>query len=374
VEADPGSIGGGINHEFMALADVGEDLFVRCVNGDYLADIEAATPEAAPAVEAELEPMVEVETPGAATIELVAAQLGIDEARTLKNVMFDVDGQTVAVLVPGDREVSEKKLARLYFPKVVRAFDDDDFERRGYAKGYVGPHGFDRDVAVLADPSVRAGANWVTGANRTDMHVTGMNLERDFRVDRWEALVQIRDGDRCPIDGGELEVGRSIVVGHIYQLSTEYSDPLRASFQDEDGSEKPYMMGCYGIGITRILAALVEQNHDGEGIVWPRHLAPFDVVVILANADDEPVRTEAERIYAALGQRGIEVVIDDREERAGVKFADADLIGYPVQVTVGKRGLAAGTVDLKVRASGERSTATLEDAVQAATDLLAGAP
>ena len=241
--------------------------------------------------------MVEVDTPGAATIDLVASQLGIDASSTLKNIMFDIDGQTVAVLVPGDREVSQKKLARLHFPKVVRAFDDGDFERLGYAKGYVGPHGFGDDVIVFADPSVRAGANWVTGANRPDAHVTGANLDRDFRVDRWEDLVEIRDGDRCPIDGGELEVGRSIVVGHIYQLGTKYSAPLEATFQDEDGSDKPYMMGSYGIGITRILAALVEQHHDEQGIVWPKHMAPFQVVVILANADDEPVRTEAERIH-----------------------------------------------------------------------------
>jgi len=375
VEADPGTIGGDINHEFMALADVGEDLFVRCVNGDYLADTEAATPQAAePLVDPDLEPLVEVDTPGAATIDLVASQLEVDPARTLKNIMFDVGGQTVAVLVPGDRDVSEKKLARLHFPKVVRAFDDDDFARHGFAKGFVGPHGFDGDVVVLADPSVRAGANWVTGANRADTHVTGANVDRDFRVDHWHDLVEIRDGDRCPIDGGELEVGRSIVVGHIYQLGTKYSEPLEATFQDEDGTDKPYLMGSYGIGITRILAALVEQHHDEQGIVWPKHMAPFQVAVILANADDEPVRTEAERIHASLRDRGVEAVLDDRDERAGVKFADADLIGYPVQVTVGKRGFAEGSVDLKLRATGERSNATLQDAVQAVIDLLASAP
>ena len=375
VEADPGTIGGGINHEFMALADVGEDLFVRCVNGDYLADTEAATPQAPEPLEgATLEPMVEVDTPGAATIDLVAKQLGVDSTRTLKNILFDIDGHTVAVLVPGDREVSEKKLARLHFPKVVRPFDDDDFERLRYAKGYVGPHGFGDNVTIFADHSVKAGANWVTGANRPDTHVTGANLERDFRVDRWEELVEIQDGDRCPIDGGELEVGRSIVVGHIYQLWTRYSAPLEATFQDEDGSDKPYMMGSYGIGITRILAALVEQNHDEHGIVWPKHMAPFQVAVILANADDEPVRTEAERIYTELCARGVETVLDDRDARAGVKFADADLIGYPVQVTVGKRGLAEGSVDLKLRATGERSNAEVGAATQAVVDLLQGAP
>jgi prolyl-tRNA synthetase len=294
--------------------------------------------------------------------------------RTLKNILFDVDGRTVAVLVPGDREVSEKKLARLHFPAVVRRFDDDDFAARGFAKGYVGPHGLGADVTVLADPSVRVGANWVTGANRPDTHVTGATLDRDFRVDRWEDLVEIREGDRCPVDGGELEIGRSIVVGHIYQLGLRYSEPLQATFQDEDGSLKPLVMGCYGIGISRIMAAVVEQLHDEHGIRWPRALAPFDMVVILANADEPAVRAEAERVYGALRDRGVEVLLDDRPERAGVKFADADLIGYPVQVVVGKRGFERGEAEFKRRADGARSSAPLGDAVTAAVALLETAP
>jgi prolyl-tRNA synthetase len=256
----------------------------------------------------------------------------------------------------------------------VRRFDDEDFAARGFAKGYVGPHGFGDDVTVFADPLVRGGANWVTGANRPDTHVTGANLDRDFRVDRWEDLVEIREGDRCPVDGGELEVGRSIVVGHIYQLGTVYSAPLEATFQDEDGSLKPLVMGCYGLGISRVMAAVVEQYHDDGGIRWPKALAPFEVVVILANADDEAVRTEAERIYAELGARGVEVALDDRAERAGVKFADADLIGYPVQVVVGKKGLERGEAEFKLRATGERSAAPLASATDAAADLLAAAP
>jgi prolyl-tRNA synthetase len=374
VQADPGSIGGDVNHEFLAVAEVGEDLFVRCRNGDYVADTEAATPRAPEPAAEPSEPMVEVDTPGAATIDLVAEQLGVPPERTLKNILFDIDGRTVAVLVPGDREVSETKLARLHFPAVVRRFGEDDFAAGGFAKGYVGPHGFGEDVTVFADPSVRGGANWVTGANRPDTHVTGANLDRDFRVDRWEDLVEIREGDRCPVDGGELEVGRGIVVGHIYQLGLRYSEPLEATFQDEDGSLKPMVMGSYGIGISRVMAAVVEQYHDDDGIRWPKALAPFEVVVILANADDEAVRTEAERIYAELGARGIEVALDDRAERAGVKFADADLIGYPVQVVVGKKGLERGEAEFKLRATGERSAAPLASATDAAADLLAAAP
>ncbi|MBA3691676.1 MAG: proline--tRNA ligase, partial [Actinobacteria bacterium] len=371
VEGDPGSIGGDVNHEFMAVADVGEDLFVRCANGDYLADTEAATPmRPAPATE-EIQPMVEVDTPGAATIELVAQQLGVSAEQTLKNILFDIDGRTVAVLVPGDREVSEKKLARLHFPAVVRRFADEDFTTHGYAKGYVGPHRFGDDVTVFADPSVRSGVNWVTGANRPDTHVTGANLERDFRVDRWEDLVEIREGDRCPVDGGELQIGRSIVVGHIYQLGLRYSAPLEATFQDEDGTQKPLVMGSYGIGISRVMAAVVEQYHDEGGIRWPRALAPFEIVVILANPDEDAVRAHAERLYEELGARGVEVALDDRAERAGVKFADADLIGYPVQVVVGKRGLERGEVELKLRSTGDRSSAPLDLAAEAAVALLA---
>jgi len=375
VAADPGTIGGDVNDEFMALAEVGEDLFVRCANGDYLADMEAATPQAPePASTEPLAPITDVHTPDAETIEKVAAQLGVGAEHTLKCIMFDVGGTVVAVLVPGDREVSEKKLAKRYFPAVVRPFTDDDFAAHGYAKGYVGPQGFGDDVTVLADHSVRGGIDWVTGANAHEHHVTGANVDRDFRVDGWDDLVVIREGDRCPVDGGELLVGRSIVVGHIYQLGTKYSAPLETGFQDEDGTWHPYEMGCYGIGISRIAAAVVEQRHDDDGIVWPKTLAPFEVVVVLATADDEATVAEAERIHAELAARGVDVLLDDRAERAGVKFADADLIGYPVQVTVGKRGIAAGTVDLKLRATGERSTAPLADAVEAVAALLEAAP
>ncbi len=187
-------------------------------------------------------------------------------------------------------------------------------------------------------------------------------------------MFEIREGDSCPIDGGELHVGRSIVVGHIYQLGTRYSEPLQATFQDEDGESRLYVMGSYGIGISRIVAAVVEQRHDDDGIVWPKALAPFQVAVIMANADDERVIAEAERIYGELGALGIQALLDDRGERAGVKFADADLVGYPVQVTVGKRGVAAGTVDLKLRDTGARSHAALRGAVAAVIDLLDSAP
>ncbi|MEO8423061.1 MAG: proline--tRNA ligase [Actinomycetota bacterium] len=374
VEADPGQIGGGVNHEFMARATVGEDLFVECENGDYLADTEAARPMVPEPAGEGTESLTEIDTPDTPTIDALASLLGVAPSKTLKCVMFDVAGTTTAVLVPGDREVNVEKLGKLMFPAKVRPFQDTDFGARGFAKGYVGPQGFDGNVQVLADLTVRGGNDWVTGSNTKDRHVTGANVDRDFRVDRWEDVVEFREGDRCPIDGGTLRIGRSIVVGHIYQLGTKYSEPLGARFVDEDGTEKPYVMGSYGIGFGRIMATTVEQRHDDVGMVWPKVLAPFEVVIVIATRDHDATVAEAERIYEELRGRGVDVVIDDREQSAGVKFADADLIGYPVQVVVGKRGLEAGTVDLKLRATGDKTQAPIAEASAAVVDLLATAP
>jgi prolyl-tRNA synthetase len=374
VEAEPGQIGGGINHEYMARAEVGEDRFVECEHGDYLADWKAATPRPPEPVPTGAGRLEVVETPDAATIGAVASLLGRPEHQLLKTMMYDAGGASVAVLVPGDREVEEAKLERAFFPTPVRRFEDGDFSERGFVKGFVGPQGMAEDVLVVADHTVRGGADWVTGANAPDRHATGVNTPRDFRVDRFEDVVALRDGDRCPNDGGALRVGRAIVVGHIYQLGTNYSGPLEARFVDEDGTERPYMMGSYGIGISRILAVAAEQNHDEGGLRLPKALAPFNVVVVVANSDDEAVSTEAERIYEDLRAAGVDAVIDDREAAAGVKFTDADLIGYPVQVVVGRRGIASGSVDLKLRATGERSQASLARAVEATRLLLEAAP
>jgi len=374
VEAEPGQIGGGVNHEYMARAEVGEDRFVECENGDYLADVKAATPMEPEPVPEGTEPLEVLDTPDTPTIDTLAAHLRVEAARTMKCILFHAGDTTLAVLAPGDREVAEEKIERLFFPTPVRPFEEADFAARGFVKGYVGPQAMPPDAVVIADHSIRAGANWITGANEIGHHVRGANTPRDFRVDRWEDVVQIRDGDRCPSDGGALHVGRAIVVGHIYQLGTNYSGRLGARYVDEDGSERPYLMGSYGIGISRILAAAAEQFHDDAGLKLPKVLAPVEVIVILANRDDERVVAEAERVYQQLVDAGAAVAIDDREQSAGVKFADADLIGAPVQVVVGKRGLDAGTVDLKLRATGKRSTTPLAEAGRAAMDLLTAAP
>jgi len=375
VEADPGQIGGDVNHEFIAVSEVGEDEFVYCERCDYAADVEAATsmpPEPVDVVDPA--PLQDVATPGRASIQAVSELLGRSPSEMLKTMLYDAGGRTIAVLVPGDREVNEDKVARAMWPAPVRPLEERDFDQRGYVKGYVGPQGLDEDVTVIADPSVRAGQDWVTGANRPDAHVTGANLGRDFRVDRWEDVTQVRPGDACPRCGGRLQLSRGIVVGHTYQLGTRYSKPLKATFVDEDGTEQPYVMGCYGVGITRIVAAVAEQHNDEHGLTWPKALAPYEVVVVPTNMDQEAVVREAERIYGELVEQDVQVVLDDRDERAGVKLNDADLIGFPVQVVVGKRGIESGQADLKQRATGDRSTSPLDTAAQAAADLIEAAP
>jgi len=375
VEADPGQIGGDVNHEFMALAEVGEDEFVYCENCDYAADIEAASarpPE--PASATDLDPLVEISTPGASSIEAVSNLLRRPASEMLKCMIYDAGGDTVAVLIPGDREVNEEKVARAMWPAPVRALTEEDFAKRGLVKGYVGPQGLPEDTTIIADHSVRARSNWVTGANKTDHHVSGANVDRDFRVDRWEDVVQVREGDPCPVCGGRLILSRGMVLGHIYQLGARYSKPLKATFVDEDGTEQPFQMGCYGIGVDRIVAAAAEQFNDEAGLRWPKVLAPYQAVVIPTNMDQPAVVETAERLYSELGERGAEAVLDDRELTAGVKFADADLIGYPVQLVVGKRGIESGSVDLKLRATGERSSALISEAAEAAVALLESAP
>ena len=373
VEADPGLIGGDVNHEFMAPADIGEDLFVQCANCDYAANVEAAVAAEPEPSSEERRQLEKVSTPGRATIEAVADLLGVPHERILKTMLYRAGDRPAAILVPGDRNVSEAKLRRAFTPEPVESFTDADFQAEGLLKGYVGPQGLE-GVTIVADPSVRGGSNWVTGANEADTHATGVNEGRDFTVDRWEHLVEVREGDRCPRCGGTLRMGRSIEVGHTFQLGTRYSEPLKTTFVDEDGIERPFLMGCYGLGVSRVIAAVAEQHSDEAGLRWPRAVAPFHAVVVATNMDQPEVVEAAERAYAELTDVGIESVLDDREVSAGVKFADADLIGYPLQVVVGKRGLEAGTVDVKVRATGDARQLPLQGMAAAVRELLGEVP
>jgi len=385
VEAQSGEIGGDVNHEFMAVAAVGEDDFVWCTACDYAANVEAARRghtwkhDEVPAVTdgsltapsvASLRPhadapaMAKHHTPDMPGIAPVAAFFEVDASRTLKCIAFDIDGELGLALVPGDREVNEHALRAAVAPKPMRLLTDEDFAaRRDLPKGYIGPH-FPGASVVIADPAVAEPIGWITGANEADHHVRDAVLGRDFTVVVWADLVSIVSGDACPNCGQPLSVDRGIEVGHVFQLGTKYAESLDVNYTDANGEQHPMVMGCYGIGISRIVAAVVEEFHDENGMMWPVALAPYDVhLIALAGRGDqaEKVTSEADRLYEALTDRGMDVLYDDREASPGVKFADADLLGMPVQLVVGAKGLARGIVERKVRATGERDEVSLGD-------------
>ena len=362
VKAQSGEIGGDTSQEFMAVAAVGEDAFVWCESCDYAANTEAATkeelagspaPDDAPAPE-------RLHTPDLPGIEGVAKHLGTKPNRLLKSIAFDVDGELGLAILPGDREVNEFALDAL-FDGEVRLLTDADFAARPeLPKGYIGPD-FPDAKYVVADSSVRAPHPWITGANEVDHHVRGLVLGRDFTPTQWAEIAVVAPGDACPRCGAPLRIDRGIEVGHVFQLGTKYTEALGAHYTDDNGDQHPMVMGCYGIGVTRIIAAVVEEHHDEQGIAWPAALAPFDVHLIAMPGDE--ALTAAEELAEKLGAAGVDVLFDERETRPGVKFADADLLGVPVQVIVGAKGLARGVVERKRRATGERDEIPVADAV-----------
>ncbi len=364
VKAQSGEIGGDTSQEFMAVAAVGEDAFVWCESCDYAANTEAATkqelkeklaPGDAPAKE-------KVHTPDLPGIDEVAKALKTKPNRLLKCIAFDVDGELGLAIVPGDREVNEFALAQL-FPGEVRLLTDADFAARpDLPKGYIGPD-FEGAKHVVADSSIRAPHPWITGANETDHHVRGSVLGRDFTPSVWSEIAVVEPGDACPQCASPLRIDRGIEVGHVFQLGTKYTDALGGQYTDENGEQHSMFMGCYGIGVTRIIAAVVEEHHDENGIAWPAALAPFDVHIIAMPGDES--LAEAAKLADELSVAGLAVLYDDREVRPGVKFADADLVGMPVQIIVGAKGLARGIVERKVRATGDRDEIPRADAVVA---------
>lgn len=366
VEAQSGEIGGDVNHEFMAVAAVGEDDFVWCSSCDYAANVEAATRAVAiPAVLVTPPPMEEVETPGLPGIAGVANFLGVEPRHMLKCIAFDADGDLGLALVPGDREVNEVALARAVAPRTIRLYDDADFAAHPeLPRGYIGPN-FPGASIVVGDPSVNRTDGWVTGANRVDRHVRDAQLDRDFEVDVWAPIATVVTGDWCPRCHSPLSVDRGIEVGHVFQIGTKYADALGANYTDESGEQHPVVMGCYGIGVSRVVAAVAEEHHDEHGLAWPPALAPYDVhVIALPGRGDAAaaVVDVAEKLCADLEARGLEVLFDDRDASPGVKFADADLLGMPVQLVVGAKGVARGVVERKLRATGERDELPIEDA------------
>jgi len=346
VAAESGIMGGSGSKDFLAPTGSGENTLVTCANGDYAADLEIAQGRpAAPDFPEELTEPQEVETPGQRTIEDVSKFLGVDPRATAKAMPVVADGRIVLALVRGDDRLNEMKLLEALGEEFRPAEQEEIQQAFGASGGSIGPVGV--SVDVVADETLREG-QYVVGANRDDVHLRGVQAGRDFEP-RFADLREIREGDACPECGGSLHLQTAIEVGHIFKLETKYSEPLEATFLDEDGSEKVLIMGSYGIGPARMMAAAVEQHHDEQGIVWPRALAPYDVHVVALPG----VEQQAEEAARVLHEAGAQVLLDDRDQRAGEKFADADLIGCPIRVTVGKKTLDDGAVDVRDRASGE---------------------
>lgn len=361
VEADSGQIGGKVTTEFMALADTGEAELVHCTCG-FAANVEAAEAVLAGRPRnTKPEELRKVHTPDLRTIADIAESFDLDERDTVKTMAGKTkDGLLAFFCVPGDRELNPVKALRAV--PGVELLDEDDFAAFGIPKGSLGPVSPPEGTLVVADRSLAEERSWVVGANEEDYHLFGACPGRDFAIDLWSDLVVARPGDLCPRCGAVLEGARGIEVSQVFQLGTRYSEKMHATFTDENGQERPFIMGCYGVGITRSLAAVIEQHHDEAGICWPVSVAPAEAIVLPLSADDEVVQA-AEAIFAELADAGVESVIDDRDERAGVKFADADLIGWPYQVVVGRKGLSAGVVEIKHRATGERETVPVGQAV-----------
>lgn len=373
VEADSGAIGGSFSHEFMVLADTGEDTLVICSDCDYAANVEKATvilPEAV-ADESDLQELTRVHTPGMKKVDRVAEFLKVKPKNIIKTMLFLADGQPVAALVRGDRQVQDVKLKNLLGVTEVETIDDEAiWKLTKLPVGYMGP--VDIPVRLVADQEVLRMRNAVAGANEKGMHLIGVNPGRDFIPELTGDLRQITPKDACPSCGGRLSLTEGIEVGHIFKLGTSYSEALKATFQDQDGVDKPFVMGCYGIGVSRVVAAAIEQNHDANGIIFPLPLAPFQVLILHLGLKSEVVSRAAEELYNDLRQQGIDVLLDDRDERPGSKFKDADLIGVPYRVTVGKVYEKEEMVELRTRASAETLLLPFADAVQYIVEKIRG--
>jgi prolyl-tRNA synthetase len=364
VEADTGTIGGSFSHEFMVLADTGEDTLAICKNCSYAANMEkAAVPEPEKTEkEIELQPLQKVETPGKKKAEVVCDFLGISPQKLVKTMVYLADGDPVAVLVRGDHEVQPVKLKNMLGAVEVELAEEKQvFDITGVPSGYLGPVGL--DIPVAADQEVAVMTNFTAGANEKNFHMQNINLARDFKVFQVADLRQITEQDRCPSCRGGLELTKGIEVGHIFKLGDSYSKALKATFQDSSSEEQNFIMGCYGIGVSRTVAAAIEQNHDKNGIIFPLPLAPLQAIILNLDPKNEEISSAAESLYEKLQHVGIEVLIDDRDERPGIKFKDADLIGIPYRITVGKRFAQEGEVEIRTRADGKTQSLSLDKVV-----------
>lgn len=371
VLADTGNIGGNFSHEFMVLAPTGEDVIMSSTDLDYAANLELAEigitedEEERERSGKDMEFMTEVDTPNMKTVEEVATDLKVTTDRLIKTLIVQTDKEIIAALVKGDAELSLAKLRKTVGAEFVELASPEVIkENTGGPLGFSGPVGMKRKIRIIADRSIRNVQNAVTGANKTDKHLTGVNPGRDFEADIYADIRLAKDGDKCPVSkNGNLKSTRGIEVGHVFKLGTKYSEAMNTTFSDVDGKEKPFIMGCYGIGIGRTLAAAIEQGNDVAGIKIPAPIAPFDVSIIPTTLKDERVKSVSEKIYKTLNRNGADVLIDDRNESAGVKFKDADLIGIPFQIIIGPRTLENEEAELKDRTNGISKKVKVDEVV-----------
>ncbi|MGZ6248494.1 MAG: proline--tRNA ligase [Syntrophales bacterium] len=355
VEADTGSIGGSFSHEFMVMAATGEDSLVFCSKCEYAANLEKAeiaAPEILQVPKEGILPLEMVYTPNMKTIEEVSSFLNVPPRDIVKTMIYAADGNPVAVLVSGDEEVHEFKVKNYLSCDVLEmATEDVITEITGAPRGFAGAVGI--KAKIIADFSLYNMKNFVMGGNKEDYHVKNVNIGRDFSVAAFADLRIARETDQCARCGRALKFARGIEVGHVFKLGTKYSKAMKAQYLDKSGKDQYMIMGCYGIGVGRTVAAAIEQNHDEDGIVWPMPLAPYQVIITPVNVNDDKIKKMSVQLYEALQEKGIEVILDDRDERAGVKFKDADLIGIPLRVTIGQKLLTAGILEVKIRRTGE---------------------
>ena len=375
VEADTGAMGGKWSHEFMVLADSGEDGIVECDSCAYAANLERAErtvpqgkdPDPKPTDAGKGAPK-EMATPDCRTIEEVSAFLKCKPRKLIKTLIYLADGEPICALVPGDRDINEQKLARAIGAASMDLADDETITAvTGAPVGFAGPSGL--SVPVYADVSLRGASGVVTGANKADTHLVGFNLARDATVMAFHDLCIARQGDICPHCPGKLQQKRGIEVGHVFKLGTKYSESFGACYLDDNGSRHPAVMGCYGIGVTRTLQAVVEQCRDDNGIIWPVSIAPYPVVVLLLNPDDTRSNEVADALVNRIEARGIDVLVDDRDDRPGVKFKDADLLGFPLRVVISDRSLANGNVEIKPRQQKEPGLVPIQRAADRIVEL-----
>ena len=365
VEAETGLIGGSFSHEFMVLAETGEETIVSCTLCSYAANIEKAEFRRQEKGDqtydkASQKPVQKVATPEKRTVEEVTQFLNVSPTDLVKTLIFESDKGCVAALVRGDHEISEKKLKAAWGSEALQLASEGKVEEITRApKGFAGPLGL--SVPILADLDIHKMANFVTGANEKDAHLIHVNTDRDFQVSHFVDLRRFAPGDRCPLCGEETRTDKGIEVGHTFKLGTKYSKTMGATFSDDQGKEREMIMGCYGIGVGRTVAAAIEQSYDQNGIIFPMPLAPFQVLILPINIGNDFLKEAAEQLYQILSENGVEVLFDDREETPGVKFKDADLIGIPLRLTLGEKNLKKGLVEIKKRKTGEVSLVKKEE-------------